>query len=146
RCFWVFVFLAALSDIRGWHVRCGVSDEVSWATLADLGRHMSLYRRRSGYVGLDTLGWMSLHFRGALFALGRLQFNPYQLRTGPAGPLFWYEATAIEALGDEFRPGAPVLGAHIPESRPLDPRSVDESLRMAGGFFGTHFPERASRI
>ena len=146
RCFWVFVFLAVVPDIRRWHLERGVPDDVSWETLADLGRHMWLYRRRTGSAGLDTPWWIGLHFRGALFALGRLQFNPYQLRTGPAGPLFWYDASAVEALGDEFRPGAPVLGAHIPESGPLDPRSVDESLRMAGGFFDTHFPERASRI
>ena len=104
-----------------WHQDHAVPNDVSWDTLADLGRHMRLYRRRTGSVGLDVPWWIGLHFRGALFALGRLQFNPYRLNSGPAGPLFWYDAQTVESLGDGFRTGDLVLGVHIPESGPLRP-------------------------
>jgi hypothetical protein len=141
----VYVFLAAVEEIRGWHAAQGVPDQVSWDTLADLGRHMRLYRR-TGHVGLDVPWWIGLHFRGALFELGRLQFNPYRLRMGEAGPLFWYDAAQSEALGDGFRRGDRVLGVHIPEAGPLDPAACDASFQAARHFFAEHLPAYASRV
>ena len=124
----------------------GVDDEVSSSTIADLGRHTRLYRRRTGRVGFDEQFWFSLHFRGELFELGRLQFNPYRLRTGPAGPLFWYDAASIERLGDGFRPGDPVLGVHIPESGPLTPAACDAAFQAASQFFAALFPTQTYRV
>jgi hypothetical protein len=146
RCFWIFVYLAAVAEVRRWHHDHGVSDAVSWATLADLGRHISLHRRRKGCVGLDTQWWLSLHLRGALFELGRLQFNPYRLLSGPAGPLFWYDAETMAQLGEGFRSGDAVLGVHIPASGPLLPAECDASFEQAGQFFAKLFPEAASRV
>jgi hypothetical protein len=146
RCFWVYVFLGAVADIRRWHLEHGVADDISWATLADLGRHMRLYRRRNNCVGLDTHWWLNLHFRGALFQLGRLQFNPYRLLSGPAGPLFWYDADRSATLGEGFRAGDRVLGVHIPEAGPLDAEACDASFALAGRFFAAHFPEYASSV
>jgi hypothetical protein len=146
RCFWVFVFLLVVDDIRAWHRAHGVPDTISWETLADLGRHMRLFRRRNACVGLDTHRWMALHFRGALYALGRLQFNPYRLRVGPAGPLFWYGDAGPDVPADGFRRGDRVLGVHIPEAGPLQPSAVDASLQSAAQFFPEHFPEHASNI
>jgi hypothetical protein len=146
RCFWVWVYLAAVPELRRWHREHGIGDDVSWNTLSDLGRHIRLYRRRRGSVGLDEQFWFSLHFRGDLFELGRLQFNPYPLATGPAGPLFWYEAAAIETLGDGFRPGDPALGVHIPESGPLTPAACDASFQAAREFFADLFPAQKYRV
>ena len=143
RYFWIFVYLAAVPDIRRWHVERGVPEDISWATLADLGRHVRLYRRRNGRLGLDTGFWIALHFRGALYALGRLQFNPYRLLTGPAGPAFWYDP---EDTRPGPRSGDSVLGVHIPESGPMDPVSCNRSFAAAAEFFPRLFPEYASRI
>jgi len=139
RCFWVFVFLAAVPAIRRWHQERGIADAVSWMTLADLGRHVGLYRRRNGSTGFGGQFWLSLHFRGALYALGRLQFLPYQLRTGPGGPLFWYDAADAERLGAGFRRGDTALSVHIPEAGPLTPATCDESFQTAKVFFADHF-------
>src|SRR5919199_34093 len=38
RCFWVFVYLCAVPAISQWHQDHGVADDISWDTLADLGR------------------------------------------------------------------------------------------------------------
>ena len=146
RCFWVYAFLATVGDIRRWHADRGIPDDISFATLADLGRHMRLYRQRAGCVGLDTHWWIALAFRGALFQLGRLQFNPYRLLTGPAGPLFWYDAREAAALGEGFRAGDRVLGVHIPEAGPLEPAACEESFKQAAEFFPLHLPEYASRV
>ena len=146
RCFWVFAFLYAVPAIRQWHHDHGVPDDISWQTLADLGRHMRLHRRRTGMVGLDVPWWIALHFRGALFALGRLQFNPYRLKSGIAGPLFWYEADTADSLGDGFRAGDIALGVHIPEAGPLTPSACDASFRAAATFFAERFPDRAGTV
>jgi hypothetical protein len=142
RLFWVHVYLAALPAIREWHAARGVTETISEDTLSDFGRHVALYRRRTGLPGLDTQWWLSLHFRDALFALGRLQFNPFSLCTGPAGPLFWYP----EAPNPALRCGQPALGVHIPESGPLTPSAVDAALGQAYHFFRETFPAQASNV
>jgi hypothetical protein len=146
RCFWVFVLLAATGDIRAWHQARSVPDAVSWATLADLGRHLARYRRRHGVTGIDSQFWLSLHFRGLLYALGWLQFVPYRLLTGPGGPLFWYDAAKIETLGSGFRAGDPALSLHVPEDGPLTPAACGESFQAARAFFAGHFPEHAPQV
>jgi hypothetical protein len=168
RCFWVFVFLCAVPAIREWHRKHGVPDNIGWDTLADLGRNMGLYRRRTGCVGLDVAWWIALHFRGALFALGRLQFNPYRIGSGRAGPLFWYDGETTHAPGAGFRAGVPgpslspevrptatransglpaeLLGVHIPQAGPLSPSACDASFRAAARFFAERFPDRASGV
>jgi hypothetical protein len=146
RCFWVYVFLATAGAVHAWHSERGIAADVSWSTLADLGRHVSRYRRRNAVTGLDSQFWIGLHFRGGLYELGRLQFNPYRLRTGMAGPLFWYEGEAAAALGAGFQPGDPALGVHVPAGSPLDPAACDESFRTARTFFRRHFPDHACRV
>ena len=146
RCLWIYVYVAALPHIREWHQRRGISDQVSWATLADVGRHVGRYRRRHGVSGLDSMGWLSLHFSGGIYALGRLQFNLFRLRMGRGGPRFWYEAGDERAAVPGFRPGDPVLGMHIPESGPLDPDACAASLRWVRSFFPRYFPEHPFRL
>jgi hypothetical protein len=146
RCFWIFVFLAAAPAIHQWHCERGVNELISWDTLADVGRHVARFRRRTGLTGLDSQFWLALHFRGALYALGRLQFNPYRLREGQAGPLFWYDDQQAERRGSAFQRGQPTLGVHIPFGEPLDPMACDRSFQAAAPFFREHFPAAASRL
>lgn len=123
----IATFLAALPDIRRHHRERGVSDEVSWATLADLGQQLDVNRRTNGDYGLETHWWMTLHWTGQVYALGRLQFELHQ----PTSPVPGVE------------PGEWVLGVHIPETGPLTPAAVDESFERAREFFPKHFPEFA---
>jgi hypothetical protein len=146
RCFWIVVFICAVGDIRRWHQARGVPEDISLDTTADLGRHIRLYRQRTGHTGLDTQWWISLHFRGGLFGIGRLQFAPYHLLTGPAGPLFWYDDATQTQLGYGFRRGDPVLGLHIPEAGPLTPEACADSLRAARVFFARTFPEYTDAV
>ena len=102
-----WTLLAALPDTRAYHAARGVADDVSWATLADLGRCTAIDRRLHGTGGLRDSPWLTRHFRGLLYALGRLQFE--------------------EDKG--------VLLVHIPESGPLDPAACDDSFAHARHFF-----------
>jgi hypothetical protein len=109
--FYVHVFLAALPAVRAQHAALGIPDHISRATLADLGNKMAIFRRTHGVGGLDRQSWLSRHFRGTLYRLGRLQFD---------------------MLG-------PDLDVHIPEDGPLDPAGCDESFGAARPFFARYF-------
>ncbi len=146
RCFWIFVYAATVDDARRFHREHGVPDDVSWATLADLGQQVMLHRRRHGTTGLDLQWWLVLHFTGTIYALGRLQFHMHHLFRGPVGPPFWPDADEIERLGSGFRPGDAALGVHIPENGHLTPESCDQSFAMAREFFASSFPEHRARL
>lgn len=122
-------FLATLPDVRRYHRDRGISNEISWATLADLGRQLSKHRRIHGEFGLKTHWWMCTHWTGMIYQLGRLQYLIHQ----PTRPVPGVE------LGEW------VIGVHIPESGPLIPEVVDESLAQAKEFFVRHFSERPVR-
>src|SRR5256886_2870579 len=132
RYFFVYVYLAALADVRRFHVRRGIPDDISWATLSDLGRNLKRDRLLLGDGGLRTSGWLTLHFRGSIYQLGRLQLNRVNIRAAH--------------VADAFREGDPALGIHIPESGPLTPEGCDESFARAQPFFARHFPETPTRV
>jgi len=137
RYFYVFVFLAGLPAVREFHQSRGISDEISWASLADLGQQMSVYRRIYGTGGLHTQVWLTIPFRGLLYRLGRLQYNLSRID---------FDQATIDRLGLPFRPGDQIVGVHIPEQGRLDPASCDASLRLATEFFDAHFPEWGHRF
>lgn len=117
RFFRLHVLLSAVDALRDWHARRGIADEVTWATLQDLGRGTAIHRDTYGYGGLDQVSWLTHHFHGELFELGRLQF---------------------ELLPDAF-------GLHIPATGPLTPRACDDSLALARSFFARHLPDAGRR-
>ncbi|BCJ30208.1 acyltransferase domain-containing protein [Actinocatenispora sera] len=126
RWFYLWTFLAATPQLLDYHERHGVDSAVSAATLADLGSKAALRRRTRGEAGLDKQDWFTLHYRGLLYALGRLQFNVSRVRD--------------EA--DTLAPGTPCLGTHIPETGPMAPADCDASFAAAPGFFAAHFGTR----
>jgi hypothetical protein len=121
--FHAWVLLSALPAIRRYHDELGVAEEVSWRSLADFGLQLARYRRLHGRPGLASPHWLTLHFRGMLYRLGRLQFQ---------------RAEVPEA-------GGSVLSVHITADGPLTPSSCDESFAWAARFFPQHFPDLAYR-
>jgi hypothetical protein len=122
-------YLRTVPDIRRFHASRGVSDEIGWATLADLGRQVGLHRETHGRFGLETHWWLRSHWLGSLYQLGRLQY------------LLYRETDPVPGI----EPGEWVLGVHIPETGPLLPAAIDDSLAEAKEFFAKHFPEYAVR-
>lgn len=130
-------FLATLPAVRQWQQERHIPDEIAWATLADLGQHMGIYRRINGVGGLSAQNWLTLHFRGAIFRLGRLQFNRARVR---------FDADLLAQAGAPFAPGDYALGVHIPEDGgPLTPEACAASYRAAPEFYGRYFPEEPYR-
>jgi hypothetical protein len=145
-CFYLHVFLATLAATRAWHAAHGVPDDVSWATLADLGRHTELHHIETGRSGIDEPWWMTLHLRAVLFEIGRLQYAPYRLGEGPEQPRPWLSRADALARGEGFAPGDDALAVHIPAGSPLEPARCEESLRLARCFFDSRFPVSARRV
>lgn len=139
RYFYVFVFLALLAQVREFHRARGIPEDVSRLTLTDLGRSMAVHRRRHGIGGFEHAPWLMLHFRGAIYQLGRLQFERDRLgnRTG----------NSIIEAGLPYGPGDPTLSVHVPDySGPLTPKACDESFARAAQFFARHFPQETYDI
>ncbi|WP_406115328.1 acyltransferase domain-containing protein [Kitasatospora purpeofusca] len=122
----LFVALAPLA--RAHHRALGIPAEVTGSTLADLGRQLAVSRWR-GRSGLGNARWLTLHFRGELFQLGRLQFQRTRY-TGTDAPA----ARAGDADGWS-------LQLHIPDHcGPLSPAACDRALDRARVFFPRYFP------
>ncbi|GCB50275.1 acyltransferase domain-containing protein [Streptomyces sp. NL15-2K] len=138
RCFPLYVFVAALPRTRAYHRERGIPADVSRRTLTDLGRNMAVHRRRHGTTGAQAPRWLTRHFRGELYQLGRLQFE--RARHGER------TARVLAAAGLDVAPGTLCLNLHIPDFLgPLSPAACDRALALAGEFFARHYPEEKYR-
>ncbi|MCH0562735.1 MULTISPECIES: acyltransferase domain-containing protein [unclassified Streptomyces] len=139
RYFPLYVLLAALPAVRAHHRERGIPPDVTRRTLADTGRALACHRRRYGTGGLLRSQWLTLHFRGELYQLGRLQFQ-----RGHVGK--WTSESAA-AAGLPLGPDDPCLGLHIPDFLgPLTPQAVDRSLDLARTFFARHYPDEPYQV
>ncbi|MET0235722.1 MAG: acyltransferase domain-containing protein [Kibdelosporangium sp.] len=113
RHLYVYAYLALVEVVTRYHRDHGIADAVSWATLADLGRNLAIDRRmhREGWPVMQS--WLTLHARGGVYELGRLQHQR----------------------------GDTAISLHITESGPMTPEAVDASLDAARAFFPRHFPD-----
>ena len=112
------------------HAAREIPDDVSWATLGDLGQNLFENHLIHKRTGLDVPWWLTLHFRGAIYQLGRLQFERRTLRGAIPG------TTAEDTA----------LGVHIPETGPMTPDACDASIAWAHEFFPRHFPEDSPAV
>lgn len=134
RYFPILVFLVVLPRTRQHHRDHGVPQEISWHTLTDLGRHVAIHRRFHGTGGLRGPQWLFHHFRGMLYQLGRLQFQPGRLNDK--------QGEALTTAGLPYAPGDPCLYVHIPDFfGPLSPAACDAAFAQAKEFFARHYPQ-----
>lgn len=139
RGFYVWVYLAGLPFIRAFHRERGIPDDVSRATIADLGRNVRHGRSLTGHAAVADPWWLALHLRGSLYELGRLQFERATVGTRLSA--------ALAAAGVAAEPGDSALSVHIPAfAGPLDPAACAESFARAAAFFARHFPEERYEI
>jgi hypothetical protein len=116
RHLYAYAYLALVEVVMAYHRDHGVAEAVSWASLADLGRNLAVDRRMHGEGWPVMQAWLTLHARGAIYELGRLQYHRGNTAHG-------------------------VIDLHIPESGPMTPQAVAASLDEARAFFPRHFPD-----
>ncbi len=119
----MLALLASADEVASWHRERGIDEDASDAALADLGQQVFVHRLAYGAFGLHAHGWLTWAWSGALYWLGRLQFNLQRTQIpGHDGPQW-------------------VLSTHIPRLGPLDDASVDDAFERARTFFAQHFPQ-----
>lgn len=123
RYFHLYAFLAGVPHVLALHGARGIPEDVTFETLQDVGLQVAHYQTRKGLPGFDGAFWVWKHFRGNVFRLGRLQFDP-----------------SDKVVGAE-----PLLDVHIPAIGPLDPRACDDAFARAREFFAKHYPETPLR-
>ena len=109
----------------------GIGQTVLYDTLSDLKLWTDVWYDQSGELGLMETGWLSNHFSGKLFRLGRLQFC-----MGKA-------MEDVPAYG--LKQNDPVIEIHIPAGEPMGIEACKASITGARSFFAQHFPEYAYR-
>ncbi len=136
----VLAFAEVLPTTLGWAHDRGVPPPVLAATLADVGRMMTRNRQWEGRPGLgDELGgWLTRHLTGSILQVGRLQHerSAAGVRTGE-----W-----LREDGAAYAPGDLCVNLHVPETGPLRPEAVRESLRAGRTLLRRRFPEERLRV
>lgn len=136
RNLYIWVFLAALPLVRSYHKSRSIPNDISWKSLQDIGQKISTHRKIYGTSGLHVPQWSTLVFSGAIYQLGRLQFNRYSMPVNmPLSPRF----SAVPRLGDN------VLIPHISDGGKMEPEECSESFIRAREFFKRYFPEHPVR-
>jgi hypothetical protein len=136
----VVAFAAVLPTTLAWADRVGISPALLAATLRDVGRMLQRNRVWFGRAGLDheLAGWLTRHLVGSILEIGRLQ---HERSTPGLRTSAW-----LLADGADWAPGELGVNLHIPESGPLDPKAVRESLRAGRTVLRKRFPEHRLRV
>ncbi|MGV8846354.1 acyltransferase domain-containing protein [Tessaracoccus sp.] len=125
----LLALVSVADDVHREHERRGVPEEVSWKSLSDLGQQVHIHRCVHGRFGLSSQDWCAANYTGRLLWLGRLQFALQKDRDHAAG-------------GTD----AHMVAVHIPESGPLTPEEIDDSLRLASQIALPAFKDYAPQV
>lgn len=115
----LLALVAVSEDVSRAYVRRGVSEELAWRSLSDLGQQTHIFRSVVGCFGLFAESWCAANYTGRHLWLGRLQYT-------------------LEQDDEGY-----FLGVHVPECGPLTPEAVDDSLVLARNIAALAFPEYA---
>lgn len=139
RFFYVHVFVATLPFVQEFFNSRDIPADIAQASLADLGRNIRVHRKRENIGGLGVMWWLMLHFRGAIYQLGRLQFERVKLGADMAG--------IMRDAGYDVTDGEHALSIHIPDFiGPMTHEACEDSIRQAKAFFPRYFPEEPVRF
>ena len=136
----VVAFAEVLPATLAWAEGVGVAPAMTAATLRDVGRMLRRNRIWFGRAGLsdELAGWLPRHLIGSILEIGRLQHERATPGLRTSGWLL--------AEGADWSPGELAVNLHIPESGPLHPAAVRESLRAGRTVLRKRFPEHRLRV
>ncbi len=128
-----FTYILAAVMLKAKHTRDlyrkkGISDEIFFDTMSDIRIWSENFRKKTGLVGLENIGWIQNHLNCKIFRLGRLQFQPFPFYLPP----YVLKNKNVHA---NIRIGETVLNVHIPQGEKLLKEECEKSFSMAEGFF-----------
>jgi hypothetical protein len=135
----VLALMACVPSLLDHHAAHGVPEQVTWDTLSDLPRHIARHERLYGRPGFSELPWLSLHLRGLLYSLGRLQFERVRAVAAPE------DHAAVVAAAGPLAADEVLLNVHIPETGPLDPGLCEDAYARATDRLAAWHPEERPR-
>lgn len=110
----------------------GIDESVFNNTMADIAVWAENYHLKTGFCGVEELGWLYNHWTLQLFALGRLQFRMSK---------FYRNANLTYARDCSIEDGTDVLEVHIPQGKRLSDDECDRSFCHAQIFFDKIKPD-----
>ncbi len=136
----VVAFAEVLPATLAWADRVGLAPNLVAATMRDVGRMLQRNRVWFGSAGLgdELAGWLPRHLVGSILEIGRLQ---HERCTPGMRTSAWFLAE-----GADWSPGELGVNLHIPESGPLEPGAVSESLRAGRTVMRRRFPDQRLRV
>lgn len=146
RLFYLYLFVLAAPLARRYLSERGASERLIADTFADLARHVDIYRRKYGSLGVDAGWWQLLVLRGVLVQVGSLQFHRQHLGVGALAPDPWYSADEVAKRGVGFAEGDEALGLHVPRGVDLSPDALDETVATARQVLGSFWPCATRRL
>lgn len=123
------ILLYLCEELSEWYKEHGIPYEICLHTVKDLVLWIEdYYRQSNGVLGIAfEVLWMSNHYLGKVFRLGRLEFE---------------RSTAWRDIpGTDIKIGDTYISVHIPEGKGMTPEACQESFDMAVPFFQKFFPE-----
>lgn len=105
----------------------GISEEILYDTLADLGRWLDIWSNLQGELYLGELGWLKSHLSMKLFKLGRLQFA--------------FGKADCDVVEKNLKKGDNIIEVHIPAEGPLIKEECEKSFETAKKFFKKFYPD-----
>ncbi|MBO5037039.1 MAG: DUF5596 domain-containing protein [Clostridia bacterium] len=108
----------------------GISDKIYNDTMADISVWTENYYRKTGYCGIEEIGWIMNHLNLELFALGRLQFRPAE---------FYYNDSWTDLADSPLTIGDKIMEIHISQGCPLAEDECNSSFFEAPEFFKKYF-------
>lgn len=128
-CFgWALEFYLKLAlDTFEEYQKNGYAEEMFDQTFYDITIWCSECYRKHGVYGVDELLWLGKSVKMELFRLGRLQFEPMQIKRD------------IKGNGQEILAGTKGLNVHIPAGEPLVYEECLKSFERASDFFGEEY-------
>lgn len=136
----VVAFAEVLPATLAWADQVGLTPNLMAATMRDVGRMLQRNRVWFGTSGLgdELAGWLPRHLVGSILEIGRLQ---HERCTPGMRTSAWFLAE-----GADWSPGELGVNLHIPESGPLQPGAVSESLRAGRTVMRRRFPDQRLRV
>ena len=119
----IYVLAYLADDVLKKNSARGIPRQITVDTLKDVNVWLGNYSLQYGKPGLAEFAWLSNHYLGKLFCLGRLQF------------------IAVNAPAD-VPAGQFALETHIPQGKPLALDACMASFAQAKDFFAKYFPEK----
>lgn len=126
---YLVILLCMSKHLKELYEARGLSEDLYWNAMRDTRYKLLECRTIYGIWGTFVAAWFSRFYTLTRFAIGRLQFEPWQINAD------------FQLNGRRIAAGETVVNVHIPSAGPLDREVCLDAFRKAAEFFAPLFPD-----